>query len=135
MRIIVAILLLVAIHFNLTTFVPAEAGKAWIGWPFATDTKPLVSVVGGIPSQPGSIISVLVAGTAVLAFLGALLSLFGWIVPSDWWGVLVAVGSAASIVLYILFFSVFSLLPIAIDVILLWGVFLQHWTVSTLSNG
>jgi hypothetical protein len=57
------------------------------------------------------------------------------LVPAGWWVQLVGVGAAASIALFILYLGPFSIIPIAIDVFLLWGVFIQQWTVSVLSEG
>lgn len=40
MRFVVLALLLLGAQFSATAFAPAEAGKAWLLWPFADDSKP-----------------------------------------------------------------------------------------------
>ncbi len=130
MRIIVIILLVLAAHFSLTPFAPAKAGHAIFYWPFAADTQPLLGFVGGLPNQSGSVLSPALAGIAGLCFLAAILGLFGVIVPTQWWPALVVAGAIASALLYILYFGLFSVIPIVIDVILLWGVFVQNWSVT-----
>lgn len=132
MTIIVFALLAFAAHFNLTAFVPAEAGKAWFGWPFAADTRPWLGLIGGLPSQGGSVITPLLAGVAGLGFLGALLGLLKIWVPAAWWPYLVLVAAGASALLFLLYFGRWSLLPLAIDAVLVWGVLSQHWSVLSL---
>ena len=132
MRIVVLALLIVAAHFSLTAFAPGQAGKALIYWPFAADSKPILAGVGGLPQQGGSILTPALAGLAGLCLLAAVAALFGVVVPADWWTLLVVAGSVLSITLFVLYLSPLSLLPIAIDLTLLWGVVLQHWTATAL---
>lgn len=87
---------------------------------------------GGLPSQSGSIVTPLLAGIATLSFIASLLALFGWLVPAHWFTPLIVAASIASVLLYILYFGVFSLLPIALDAILLWGILSQGWAVAGL---
>jgi len=134
-RILVLVLLLLGAHFSLTPFAPAQAGKARFYWPFAADSRSILSRVGGLPSQSGSIVTPLLGGLAGLCFLAAVPALFSVVVPASWWPFLVAVGSVASILLYVLYLGPNSLLPIAIDLVLLWGVLIQHWTVAALRGG
>ena len=75
MWIIVLILLLLGAHFNGTAFVPGD--RAWFGWPFGKDSRPLLGFVGGLPGQEGAVITPLLAGVAVLGFLAAVLALLG----------------------------------------------------------
>jgi hypothetical protein len=132
MRYVITVLLLVGAHFSLTAFAPAAAGKRWIGWPFDADSKPLPGGAGGLPRQGGAL-SALLAGVAGLGFLAAVVGLlFGVVIPADWWRALVTVSAAASILLYALYFSPLSLLPIALDVVILWGVLSQGWSMSGL---
>lgn len=134
MRIIVLVLLLLGAQFSATVFAPAAAGKAWLLWPFADDSKSWLSVVGGLPKQSGSVVTPLLGGVATLCFLAAALGLFGIVVPADWWRPLVLVAVFASALLHVLFFGVWALAPIAVDVVLVWGVLLQNWSVSTLTG-
>jgi hypothetical protein len=127
MRIIVIALLLLGAHFNLTAVVPGA--KALIYWPFGTDTKPLLAVFGAYPNSPTQLLAVL----AGASFIAALLALFGWLIPANWFAPLVIVAALASAVLYVLYFGLFALLPLAIDIVLMWGVFTQNWSVNTLA--
>ena len=131
MKIVVIFLLLLAAHFNATPFAPAPAGKAIFYWPFAADSKSWLTAIGGLPAA-GGIITSLLAGGAALGFIASLLALFGWLVPAHWFTPLIIVAAVASILLYILYFGVFSLLPIALDLILIWGVLARGWSVAGL---
>jgi hypothetical protein len=135
MRFVVAFLLIIAAHFNLTPFAPAQAGKGWFLWPFAADSKSLFSFVGGLPQQLGSVLTPILAAIAGLGFLAAALGLFGVVVPAIWWSPLVLVSAVASILLYVMYFGLNALIPIAIDTVLLWGLLAQHWTVAGLRGG
>jgi hypothetical protein len=130
MLIVVIILLLLGIHFAGTVFVPGP--KARVYWPFGENSKPIIPFVGGLPKQGGSVLTPLLAGVAVLAYLAALLALFGVLVPADWWRLLVIIGAFASAMLHILYFSPLMILPLVVDVALLLGVFLLNWSVAGL---
>jgi hypothetical protein len=130
MRIFVLILLLLGAHFAATPFVPAQ--KAWIVWPFGVDSRPVLAFVGGLPQQSGSVFVPAVAGIASLSFIAAIFALFGILVPGSWFVPAAAVGAVASIVLYVAFAGPWAILPIAIDLIVLWGVLVQHWTAVAL---
>ena len=127
MRTIVIVLLVLGAHFNLTAVVPGP--KALIYWPFGADTKPLLAMLGAYPNSPTQLLSML----AGASFIAALLALLGWLVPANWFAPLVIVAVAASVLLYGLYFGTFALLPIAIDLVLAWGVLSQHWSVTTLA--
>jgi hypothetical protein len=127
MWILVFVLLLLGAHFSLTANVPAEAGKAWVLWPFAADSQPVVALFG-TSNTPMQLLSVI----AGVAFVAAALALMGWIIPSTWWMPLVLVAVAASSVLFLLYVGPWALIPIAINAVLLWGVLVQHWSAQTL---
>jgi hypothetical protein len=133
MRIVVIIILLLAAHFNLTAFAPAQAGKATFYWPFAADSKSWLSFIGGLPQQSG-LFTTLLASIAGLGFLAAAFALLGWIVPEGWWLPSVLIAAIASIALYVLYFGGNALIPIALDAVLLWGVIVQGWTVAGLHS-
>lgn len=133
MRIVVFILLFLGAHFAGTAFVPGQ--KATVIWPFGVESRPVMVGIGGLPSQSGSVVSPLLAGTAVLAFAAAFAALLGIAVPTEWFLPLVVAGSLASITLFVLFAGSWPVLPIVVDVILLWGVLGLHWTVPQLLGG
>ncbi|MDL1945087.1 hypothetical protein FBQ99_22450 [Chloroflexi bacterium CFX2] len=131
MKAILIVLLALAAHFSATPFAPAPAGTAKFYWPFAADSKPWLGFIGGLPAA-GGIVTPLLAGVAALGFIASLLALFGWLVPAHWFTPLIVAASIASILLYVLYFGAFSLLPIALDAILLWGVLVRGWSVTGL---
>ena len=131
MKIILTALLILAAHFSATPFAPAPAGTAKFYWPFAADSRPWLGFIGGLPAS-GGLVTALLAGIAALGFLASLLALFGWLVPAQWFTPLIVAASVASILLYVLYFGVFSLLPLALDALLLWGVLAQGWSVAGL---
>lgn len=130
MVVLVIVLLLLGIHFAGTAFVPGA--KALVYWPFGENSRPLLAGIGGLPKQGGSVLTPLLAGVAVLAYLAALLSLFGWLVPAGWWRPLVIAGAAASAVLHLLYFSPVMILPLGLDAVLLVGVLVLNWSVAGL---
>lgn len=131
MKILVIFLLLLVAHFNATPFAPASAGAAKFYWPFAADSKSWLAAIGGLPAS-GGIVTSLLAGVATLGFVASLLALFGWLVPAHWFTSLLIAAAVASILLYILYFGVFSILPIALDFLLLWGILAQGWSANWL---
>ncbi|MFZ0546819.1 MAG: hypothetical protein WAM60_15340 [Candidatus Promineifilaceae bacterium] len=130
MRIVVLVLLFLGAHFAGTAFVPGP--RASIVWPFGNDSRPLLAGVGGLPTQSGGVVTPVLAGLSVLAFVAAFAALVGILVPAEWFVPLVAAGSLTSTLLYLLFAGPLSILPIAIDLFLLWGVLINHWTVPVL---
>jgi hypothetical protein len=132
MRIVVIVLLVFGAQFALTAFAPADPGKAWFLWPFAADSKPWLGFLGGLPQKSGSAVTPILAGLAGLAFLAAVLALLGWFVPANWFVPLVLGASAASGLLFVLYFGVWTIAPLVLDLVLLWGVLLQKWSVAAL---
>lgn len=131
MKVLVTFLLFLAAHFSATPFAPAPAGTSKFYWPFAADSKSWLTAIGGLPTS-GGIVTSLLAGVAALGFIAALLALFGWLVPANWFTPLIIAAAVASILLYTLHFGSFALLPIALDLILLWGVLARGWSVAGL---
>ena len=122
----ILVLLLLGAHLNLTALVPAAAGQGpppwWVGggllWPFFLDTATLLPA-GGIRDA----LTPLFGMTAAVCLLLAAGALLGWIVPRPWFRGLVVTGTALSIALQVLWISGWAVLPLAVDVALLWAVF------------
>jgi hypothetical protein len=131
MKALLITLLILAAHFSATPFAPAPAGMGKFYWPFATDSKPWLGFVGGLPAS-GGIVTAFLAGVAALGFIASLLAVFGWLIPAHWFTPLITAAAAGSVLVYILYFGIFSLLPIALNAILLWGVLVQGWSVTGL---
>lgn len=115
---VILILFLLLAHLNLTVFVPAKPGKSWLLWPFDQDTQPTFfrSVnVFNLPSKGGAV-TALLAAVAGLGFIGSILSLLGWILPQTWVPALPILASLASILLFLVYFRRWSILPILLNV-------------------
>jgi hypothetical protein len=132
MRWFVVVLLLVAAHFSLTPFAPAKEGKALLYWPFAADSRSWLGFVGGLPTQSGSALTPIIAGLAGLGFIAAIVGLFWTGFPPNWWRAVVIASAALSILLYILFFGKLAILPIVLDLVILWGILFQEWSIADL---
>jgi hypothetical protein len=124
-KIVIAVLLLLGAHLNLTALVPAAAGQGpppwWVGggvlWPFFLDTATLLPA-GGIRDVLTPILGITAAVCLTLA-AGALL---GWIVPKAWLRPLVLAGVVTSVALQVVWISGWAVLPLAVDAVLLWAV-------------
>ena len=135
MWILVLILLLLGAQLNVTALVPLQPGDPppswWVGgrviWPFAVETRTLL--------PRGDALNTLTPVLAVLSatcFLLAVAALLRWVVPAQWFTWLIVAGAVFSIVLQVIWFSGWAVLPLLVDVALLWAVFGQHITVSSL---
>lgn len=114
-------LLFLAVHFTMTPFAPAEKGK-WLLWPIDGSSRPVFAMLGGLPQHGNGLFTTIAAGTAALALLVGFLAKTGWIFPAQWATFSIAIGCALSIVLFLAYFSPLSILPIAVDVCILWLV-------------
>lgn len=135
MWILVLVLLLLGAQLNLTAIVPLQAGGApppwWVGgrllWPFAVETRTLIPPGGVLDT-----ITPILAIVSAILFLLAAAALLRWIVPEAWFPWLTTAGALLSIVLQVIWFSSWAVLPLLVDVALLWAVFGQHLTVGRL---
>lgn len=134
MWVVVLVLLLLGAQLNLTAIVPLQPGDApppwWVGgrllWPFAKETNTLVS--GNTLDTFTPLLAFLAAG----CFLLAAAALLKWAVPAQWFPWLIVVGAVASIALQVIWFSGWAVLPLVVDVALLWLVFGRAITVASL---
>ena len=135
MWIVMLILLLLAAQLNLTALVPLQAGGTappwWVGgrliWPFSVETHTLL--------PPGDVLNTLtpiLAIASALCFLLAAAALLRWVVPANWFTWLIVVGTVLSIVLQGIWISGWAVLPLLVDVALLWAIFGLHVTVGSL---
>ena len=135
MWIFMLILLLLAAQLNVTAIVPLQAGGTpppwWVGgrllWPFAVETFTLL--------PRGDVLNTLtpiLAIVSALCFLLAAAALLRWVVPGAWFPWLIVAGAVLSIVLQVIWLSGWAILPLLLDVALLWFVFGQHVTVDSL---
>lgn len=132
MRWLIFLLLCLGALFSLAALRPAAAGSEGLFWPFFTGATPFVGFVGGLPGWPNGLVTALTAGVACVSFLAALAGLFWKAIPTQWWPILVIVAVIASSLLYVVYFSYWMLLPILVNLLLLWGVLTKHWTAESL---
>lgn len=130
------VLLLLGAHLNLTALVPLKAGDPtppwWVGgrlvWPFAVQTRTLLP-----PGDALNTATPLLAISAAVCFLVAAAALMKWwSVPAAWFPWLIVAGAACSIVLQVIWLTGWAVLPLLVDLALLWAVFGRHVTVSSL---
>lgn len=135
MRILMLVLLFLSAHLNLTALVPLKPGDTpppwWVGgrlvWPFAVETRTLLP-----PGDLLNTVTPLLGIGAAISFVLAAAALLGWFVPSHWFLWLVGIGAALSVVLQIIWFSPWAILPLLVDMALLWAVFGMGQTVERL---
>jgi hypothetical protein len=129
------VLLLLGAQLNLIALVPLQAGDPpppwWVGgrllWPFAVETHTLLPA-GDLLNALTPILAIMSA----VAFLLAAAALLRWVVPGKWSQWLIVAGALLSIVLQVIWLSGWAVLPLLVDVALLWAVFGQHVTVGSL---
>ena len=134
--------MIVAWHFPTTFFVPQEAPNdhGWLIWPFGKASTPVVDAFQGVlaPTSPSAVgsptLAMAAAGIASLAFIIAIASLWGLIIPSEWWRPAAVMGAVSSMALFVLYLSPLSIIPIVVDLAVLWGVLIASWTPQTLAE-
>lgn len=134
MWVLILALLLLGAQLNLSGLVPLQVGDSpapwWVGgrllWPFGLETRTLLQ--GDLLN---TVTPILAIASAIL-FLMAAAALLRWRVPGEWFPWLIVAGAVLSIVLQVIWFSGWAILPLLVDVALLWAVFGQHVTVSSL---
>lgn len=127
--------LLLGAQLNLTAIVPLQSGGTpppwWVGgrliWPFAVDTHTLIPQ-GDLLNAVTPILGI----SSAFCFMLAALALLRWGVPSHWFGLLIITGAVLSIPLQVVWFSGWAILPLLVDVVLLWAVLARHITVAGL---
>lgn len=135
MWIVVLILLLLGAQLNLTSLVPLQPGGApppwWVGgrllWPFATQTRTLIP-----PGDLLNTITPIFGIVSAICFLLAGAALLRWAVPTGWFAWLVIAGAALSLVLQVVWFSQWAVLPLLVNIALLWLILGQQVTVESL---
>ena len=137
MWILILVLLILGAQLNLTAIVPLQAGGTppawWVGgrllWPFAVQTRTLIP-----PGDALNTLTPILGITSAILLLLAAAALLRWVVPSPWFPWLIVAGAILSIVLQVIWFSGWAVLPLLVDVALLWAIFVQHMTVISLRH-
>lgn len=134
MWIIVLVLVLLGAQLNLTAIVPLQPGDPqppwFVGgrllWPFAVETRTLLR--GDLLNTLTPLLGV----TSAILFLMAAAALLHWWVPTQWFGWLVVAGALLSIPLQVVWFSGWAILPLLVDIALLWAIFGQRLSIEGL---
>lgn len=123
---VLAAVLVIGAHFSVSYLVPLDAkaqetfgGLLRWAWPWADgDSGPLgvTTASRGFPVS-GFFVAVTSAG---FYFLAALAVVGIW-VPFDWWRLSAIAGAVLSLFLMVMFFGATKVLPIALDVFVLWA--------------
>lgn len=135
MWILMLLLILLGAQFSLTALVPLLPGDVpapwWVGgrllWPFAVETRTLIPA--------GDLLNTITPMIAILSgvlFLMAAAALLRWLIPGKWFQGLIIAGAALGIPLQIIWFTPWAVLPILVDLVLLWAVFSKKITVESL---
>lgn len=132
---LILVLLILAAHLNLTAIVPLLPGDPsppwWVGgrllWPFAVETQTLIP-----PGNLLNTITPILGITSAIFFLMAAAALLGWLIPEKWFRILIIAGVVTSIGLQVIWFTVWAILPLLLDVVLLWAVFGRQITIGSL---
>jgi hypothetical protein len=121
-----AAVLAVGAHFSASYLVPLDqqaqqtfGGLLKWAWPWADgDSGPLgvTTAYSGFPIS-GFFVAVTSAGLFALAALAVV----GIWVPFRWWRPLAIIGAALSVFVMLMFFDARKLLPVALDVFVLWA--------------
>jgi hypothetical protein len=138
MKWLLAALLVLQAHFAASYLVPLDreaqgefGGLLRWAWPWSIGDGGLL---GRIPASGEYPISgVWLAGTAALAFILAALAVVGWWVPLGWWKVLAIGGAILSLLLMAGFFGATKLVPMALDLVVLWAAITNRFPASPTS--
>jgi len=135
MWIVILVLLFLGAQLNLTALVPLQAGDPsppwWVGgrllWPFATETRMLLPAGDALNA-----LTPILGIASATCFLVAAAALLRWVTLGRWFPRLIVAGAVLSIVLQVIWFSVWAILPLLVNVALLWAVLGRHVTVDSL---
>ena len=64
----------------------------------------------------------------------AIASLWGIVIPATWMQPAGIIGALSSMALFLIYLSPLSIIPIVVDLAVLWGVFVADWTPETLGG-
>jgi hypothetical protein len=126
-----AALLVLQAHFAASYLIPLdrEAQEEFGGllrwfWPWAIGDGGLLGRIPASGEYPVS--GIVLAGSAAVVFFLAALAVAGIWVPFGWWRMLVMGGAILSLLLMAAFFGPTKLLPMALDLVVLWAA-ITNW--------
>jgi hypothetical protein len=127
-------LLLLAAQFNLTALVPLQIGDPpppwWVGgrllWPFAEETNTLL-----VSGDAVGVLTPILGAVSATCFLVAAYLLWRRI-SNRWFAWLIVAGAILSLPLQVIWFSIWAIPPIVVDIVLLWSMLGGDVTVDGL---
>jgi len=130
-RVAAALALFAAAHFSMGFINSSPGGSGGsLLFPFSTSSAS-TWVFGSLDRGVAALlipVMIGLAGLAVLAFFLAFLATFGLWVPTDLWPRLVLIGAICSAAVLVLHPSIWIVIPLALDVVLLWVAWTEAWT-------
>ena len=135
MWVFMLVLLLLGAHLNLAAIVPLQPGDPsppwWVGgrliWPFAVETRTLLPA-----GELLNTLTPILAFTSAIAFLLAAAILLRWLPWKQWFRRFVVAGAVLSIALQLIWFTGWAVLPLLVNIVLLWALLRQQDTVVRL---
>lgn len=132
MKWLFAALLVIGAHFAASYLAPLDrvaqgtlGGLLRWAWPWSFGDGGLVGRIPASGEYPLAGVW-LAIGAAVLFFLAAL-AVVGWWIPFGWWRALGVAGAVLSLILMAGFFGATKLLPMALDLLVLWAA-IGNWS-------
>ena len=127
-------MLILHAHFAASFLVPldSEAQQEFGGllrwlWPWSDGDSGLLGEIAISADLP--FLGLLIAITAGTLFFGAALAVVDMLVPFNWWRILAGSAAILSLVLMAGFFGATKVIPIALNIVVLWAVvtdWVQH---------
>jgi hypothetical protein len=112
------------IHVSYITPAPSGTGPTW---PFDLSRSALLAALGEPMLR---ILGIGLAAVTIAAFVAAGLGFLGLFGSSDWWVPMAIAGSAASLLLLVIFWHPWIALGAVIDLVLLWLLGIARWPQS-----
>ena len=82
----------------------------------------------GLSGSAGRPIAIVLAAVATIGFIATGLALLGFLVPFDWWRTLAIASTVVSLLLLIIFWNIYLIVGVLIDVAILATLILTDWT-------
>ena len=82
----------------------------------------------GLPESAARVIAIILAAAATIGFIAAGLALLDILVPLDWWRALAITSAVVSLLLLVIFWNLYLIIGVAIDVVILVTLIFTDWT-------
>jgi hypothetical protein len=82
----------------------------------------------GLSESAGRVIAIVLAAVATIGFIVTGLALLDILVPFDWWRTLAIIAAVVSLLLLVIFWNLYLIVGVAIDVVILVTLVFTDWT-------